>query len=119
MWMDSERLSRRTRQPGHDRTFLTSESTLSKPRGAVSTRSVTRSTRTTRPDRVFGTEVGPRALGLQPEASIMSKATKRKFFVEVKKQGPAGNAEERGFKHHTVQFYRLMSSSTATTTTPT
>lgn len=28
------------------------------------------------------------------------------MFFEVKKQGPAGNADERACKHHTVQFYR-------------
>jgi hypothetical protein len=107
--MDSERLSRRTKQPGHDRTFVTSETNFldaarrclpadryvveAKPRDLL---------------ECFGTELGARALGLQPEASIMSLRTRRKFFVEVKKQGPAGNAEERGFKHHTVQFYKLM-----------
>lgn len=62
---------------------------------------------------IFREEVGEqalseRALGLQPEASITSRETGRKFFVEVKKQGPRGNAEERACKHHTVQFYKLM-----------
>lgn len=109
MGMDSERLSRRTRQPGHDRTFLASEANFvaaakqcldperyvvdDKPKDLI---------------KCFGEEVGARALGLKPEASITSRATGRKFFVEVKKQGPQGNAEERAFKHHTVQFYKLL-----------
>jgi hypothetical protein len=43
-----------------------------------------------------------------PEASITNVSTGRKFFVEVKKQGPAGNADERACKHHTVQFYKAL-----------
>lgn len=31
------------------------------------------------------------------------------MYFEVKKQGPAGNAEERACKHHTVQFYKTLS----------
>jgi len=107
--MDSDKLSRRVKQPGHDRTFRTSEANFvvaarrcldpefyevdDKPRDLL---------------ECFGQEPGLRALGLQPEASITSKRTGRMFFVEVKKQGPAGNAEERACKHHTVQFYKLM-----------
>lgn len=109
MGMDSEKLSRRLRQPGHDRSFLTSESNF-----------VDAARRCLDPERYevdprprdliecFGREEDARALGLQPEASITARATGRKYFVEVKKQGPAGNAEERAFKHHTVQFYKLM-----------
>lgn len=42
-------------------------------------------------------------------ASITSRQTGRKFVVEVKERGPQGsNAEERGFKHHTGQFDKLM-----------
>jgi hypothetical protein len=48
-------------------------------------------------------------LGINPEASITSPRTKRTFFVEVKKQGSRGNAEERAAKHHTVQFYKTLS----------
>ena len=48
---------------------------------------------------------GPRS-GVAPEATVVSKETGRRFFVEVKKQGDRGNAEERACKHHTVQFYK-------------
>ncbi|MGH8628326.1 MAG: hypothetical protein ACREYC_24690 [Gammaproteobacteria bacterium] len=37
-----------------------------------------------------------------------SLETGRKFFVEVKNKGPAGNADERACKHHTVQFYKTL-----------
>lgn len=109
MGMNSERLARRERQPGHDRTFRTSETNF-----VMAARRCLDPQRYEVDDRprdlveCFGQEIGARALGLQPEASITSRQTDRKFFVEVKKQGPAGNAEERAFKHHTVQFYKLM-----------
>jgi hypothetical protein len=105
--MDSERLSARVRQPGHDRTFVESESNfIAAARGCLD------------PDR-YAVEDKPKdlrkifedaqgALGVEPEASITSIATKRKFFIEVKKQGPAGNADERACKHHTVQFYKTL-----------
>lgn len=106
--MDSRRLSERAIQPGHDRTFVTSESNFisvavdcldpakylvqDKPRDLL---------------RIFADGSG-RELGVAPEASITSRVTGRKFFVEVKKQGPVGNADERACKHHTVQFYRTL-----------
>lgn len=108
MGMDSARLSQRLKQPGHDRTFLVSESNF-----VEAARSCLDPSRYAVDDKprdliaCFGEELGSR-LGLQPEASITSLATGRKYFVEVKKQGPAGNAEERAFKHHTVRFYKLM-----------
>lgn len=108
--MDSARLSQRAKQPGHDRTFLTSETNF-----------VEAASRCLDPDeyvvedhprdlkRIFPASLaGERDLGVVPEASITSRRTGRKFFVEVKKQGPAGNAEERACKHHTVQFYNTL-----------
>lgn len=56
---------------------------------------------------MFGLGAG-RPLGIRPEASILNKATGRVMYFEVKKQGDAGNAEERAFKHHTVQFYKTL-----------
>lgn len=108
MGMDSERLARRTRQPGHDRTFLVSENNfVETARSCLDSRLYAIDDKPKDLIACFGEEIGSR-LGLQPEASITSRTTGRKFFVEVKKQGPAGNAEERAFKHHTVQFYKLM-----------
>lgn len=46
--------------------------------------------------------------GVVPEASVTYKPTRRKLYFEVKKQGPAGNADERACKHHTVAFYKLL-----------
>lgn len=109
MGMDSERLSRRLRQPGHDRTFLTSETNfVEAAKSCLDPKKYEVDDRPKDLIECFGKELGERALGLQPEASITSIATGRKFFVEVKKQGPGGNAEERAFKHHTVQFYKLI-----------
>lgn len=103
--MDSKKLSARVKQPGHDRTFVASEANFS----AIA-REVLDPKRFTVEDHprdlagLFAGLAGERALGLIPEASITSQATGRKLFVEVKKQGPRGNAEERACKHHTVQF---------------
>jgi len=109
MGMDSERLSQRAKQPGHDRTFLTSEANfVEAARRCLDPERYDVESKPKDLARCFGAEAGERALGLHPEASVTSRATGRKFFVEVKKQGPGGNAEERGYKHHTVQFYRLM-----------
>lgn len=104
MGMDSAKLSARRKQPGHDRTFTASEANF-----------ITAARDILGPDEYLVLD-HPRELasifadnhgdfGVVPEASIMSRRTGRKFFVEVKKQGPAGNAEERACKHHTVQFY--------------
>lgn len=108
--MDSARLSQRSKQPGHDRTFVTSETNF-----IVAARHCLDPTRYNVVDhptdlkRIFPASLaGERDLGVVPEASITSLSTGRKFFVEVKKQGPAGNAEERASKHHTVQFYETL-----------
>ncbi len=105
--MDSDRLSRRPKQPGHDRTFVTSETNFVRAAQACLDASLYIVDDHPRElARIFpATLVGDRALGVIPEASITSTGSGRKFFVEVKKQGPAGNAEERACKHHTVQFY--------------
>ncbi len=108
--MNSEKLSARRKQPGHDRTFTTSEANfimaasrcldlalyevIDHPRELAD---------------VFPETSGvARSLGVVPEAAIISRRTGRRFFVEVKKQGDAGNADERACKHHTVQFYKTL-----------
>lgn len=109
MGMDSKKLSARSKQPGHDRTFLVSETNFVTVARAVLGAAYTVEKNPTDLRDVFS-ETAETALGLSPEASITSLATGRKFFVEVKRQGPAGNAEERACKHHTVQFYKLLQS---------
>jgi hypothetical protein len=102
--MDSEKLSARLKQPGHDRTFEKSEGLF-----------IATATQILDPDRYEVVDkprelrnlFGPRS-GVAPEAAVISKATGRRFFVEVKKQGDRGNAEERACKHHTVQFYKCL-----------
>jgi hypothetical protein len=109
MGMDSEKLAARLKQPGHDRTFETSEANFII--AASSCLDPTRYEVDPRPKdlrQIFSNLAGGRDLGVQPEAAIISKETGRKFFVEVKKQGKGGNAEERACKHHTVQFYETL-----------
>jgi hypothetical protein len=102
--MDSEKLSARVKQPGHDRTFERSESLF-----------ISLATQLLDPalyevvdkPKELRNLFGPRS-GVAPEATVVSKRTGRRFFVEVKKQGDRGNAEERACKHHTVQFYKCL-----------
>lgn len=102
--MNSEKLSARAKQPGHDRTFRQSEENfvdalheildetewdiVDHPRDLA---------------RIFGDRYG-----VIPEASITYKPNGRAIYFEVKKQGPSGNADERACKHHTVQFYKTV-----------
>lgn len=108
--MDSARLSERAKQPGHDRSFVVSEGNFDD--AARECLDPTKYAVEDHPRdlaKIFpATLAGERDLGVVPEASITSIATGRKFFVEVKKQGPNGNAEERACKHHTVQFVKTL-----------
>lgn len=102
MAMDSEKLTARIRQPGHDRSFVKSETLFI---GAL---------REILDDEDWEIVDHPRDLakiisgkyGVVPEASIRHRGTGNVMYFEVKKQGPAGNADERACKHHTVQFYK-------------
>lgn len=108
MGMDSAKLSARTRQPGHDRTFRESETTFIAALGELLD------------PAVWKVDDHPRDLarmidgryGVIPEASIRHRETGRVFYFEVKKQGPSGNAEERACKHHTIEFYRRLAAHT-------
>ena len=109
MGMDSKKLSKRSKQPGHDRSFEASEQNFflalqrildglpyeveEKPRDLAG---------------LFEVPGPKRNFGVIPEVAITSRKTKRKLFFEVKKQGPAGNADERACKHHTTQFYSTL-----------
>lgn len=109
MGMDSRRLSARAKQPGHDRTFERSETNfIAHAQACLDPTRYDVDPRPTDLLRIFKNLAGGRELGIQPEAAIISKETGRKFFVEVKKQGKGGNAEERACKHHTVQFYKTL-----------
>ena len=108
--MDSEKLSARVKQPGHDRTFVVSEQGfLEAARGCLDPDlyEVLEKPRELR-DLFPPIEEADRPLGVELEAVIVNRRTGRKLFVEVKKQGPNGNAEERACKHHTVQFYKCV-----------
>jgi hypothetical protein len=108
--MDSERLSARTKQPGHDRSFATSETNfIAAARECLDSEQYEILDHPRELANLFPGELaGDRDLGVIPEAAIISKQTGRRFFVEVKKQGDAGNADERACKHHTVQFYKCL-----------
>ncbi len=102
MGMDSAKLSARAKQPGHDRTFEASEANF-----VDALRQILASDEWIIEDhpRDLAKIIGGR-FGVVPEASIEFKETGRKMYFEVKKQGLAGNADERASKHHTVQFYK-------------
>lgn len=105
--MDSRRLSQRAKQPGHDRTFVASETNF-----VQALRSIV-------PNDQYDIVEKPRDLrnlfgefGVEPEALIRNVKTGKVMYFEVKKQGSAGNAEERAMKHHTVEFYRTLKART-------
>lgn len=108
MGMDSAKLSARIRQPGHDRTFRVSEAKFDD------------ALRELLPESDWEVLDHPRDLakiidgrfGVIPEASIRLRENGRVFYFEVKKQGPAGNADERACKHHTVEFYKRLAAAT-------
>ena len=106
--MNSERLSARAKQPGHDRTFVTSEqnfvAALDQLLPADQFRIVDHPSDLR---KILGG-----SYGVVPEASIEYIPTGYKMYFEVKKQGPAGNADERACKHHTVQFYKTLAAHT-------
>lgn len=102
MAMDSAKLSARAKQPGHDRTFRDSEK-----RFVEALRKILDESEWEIVDhpRDLAKIIGD-TYGVVPEASIRNKKTGNILYFEVKKQGPAGNADERACKHHTVQFYK-------------
>jgi hypothetical protein len=104
MGMDSARLSARAKQPGHDRTFRTSETNF-----ITALEVILDSTEwevCDHPSDLRKLIAG--RYGIGPEASIVYRPNGRKMYFEVKKQGPAGNADERAAKHHTVEFYKRL-----------
>lgn len=60
----------------------------------------------------YASNSGETPLGLEPEAKITDLRTGRYFYVEVKRQGRQGNAEERAYKHHTTVFVRRLAERT-------
>jgi hypothetical protein len=117
MGMDSERLSRRERQPGHDRTFRTSETNfVDAARKCLDAERYLVDDRPRDLIECFGKELGERALGLQPEASIKSLVTGRMFFVEVKKQGPEAMRKNGPLSTILYSFTSSYASYTSTST---
>jgi hypothetical protein len=108
MGMDSKRLSARTKQPGHDQTYRTSETNFVAALNLIL------------PADLWRIEDHPGDLrklisgryGVVPEAAITYLPTGHKMYFEVKKQAERGNADERACKHHTVQFYKLLAAHT-------
>lgn len=98
----AERLSARLRQPGHDQSWRASEHAVEDLcRRLLPERfEIVAQLR----DLADFYRRGPRPLGLRPELKITSRWTGRFVYVEVKRQGPRGNAEERVYKHHSVGF---------------
>lgn len=112
MGMDSRKLSARLKQPGHDQTYRTSEGNFSSLLRAILNPDVFDVTDKPADLRKMlpptADDGDGKSYGVVPEVSITCRATKRKLYFEVKKQGPAGNADERACKHHTVQFQKRL-----------
>jgi hypothetical protein len=97
---NSDALSNRDIQPGHDQTFKKSEKNFVKALQMLF------------PSDEWVVVDHPRELtrtingryGLIPEASLRNIATDKQMYFEVKKQGLRGNADERACKHHTAAF---------------
>jgi hypothetical protein len=103
--MDSRKLSLRRIQPGHVRTFVKSEDAFHEVAvrfDGVDGLRVTRKPRTLK--RFYEDKGETHGFGLQPEEEILHEPSGRILFFEVKNQGPAGNAEERAYRHHTQVF---------------
>jgi hypothetical protein len=106
MGMDSKKLSAREKQPGDDRTFTKSEANFIEALHAILKSSEYEIIdKPAELRKMFSGEYG-----IVPEASIRNRATGRVMYFEVKKQGDAGNADERACKHHTVQFQKTLAS---------
>lgn len=108
--MDSEKLSNRQKQPGHDQTYKESEGNFIMMARRIldaATYDIEEQPRELR-DLFTLALCDDQVLGIRPEAVIINRETQRRIFFEVKKQGPRGNAEERACKHHTVAFYRTL-----------
>lgn len=118
MPMDSEKLSARSKQPGHDQSYQASEANfIDVARRCLDSDKYDILDKPSELRDLFPAELrDQRSLGIQPEAAIINRSTGRRFFVEVKKQGDRGNADERACKHHTVQFYRTLHESMGTIT---
>ncbi|MFM7089081.1 MAG: MunI family type II restriction endonuclease [Candidatus Paceibacterota bacterium] len=106
----SERLSKRKVQPGHNREWRSSEEDFVKVARMVLDQSkyeVIAAPTTLRniipPDSEYS-----RSLGILPEAVIISKATGKQLFVEVKTQKDEGNAQERACRYYTPSFIKFM-----------
>lgn len=105
-----EVLRARTRQPGHDLAWRDAETRFTAAARALLPE---RYTVEDKPADLRGFYVsGPGQLGLEPEAKILDTATGRYLYVEVKRQGRHGNAEERAYKHHTPGFSRRLAERT-------
>lgn len=105
--MDSEKLSKREKQPGHDRTFADSENKFfSALKELTKNTSLICSFKPLDLKNIFTD--GEYTCGIIPEASIRNPNNNHILFFEVKKQGPRGNADERATKHHTERFIEVL-----------
>lgn len=100
--MNSEKLSQRSVQPGHDVSFRTSEENFGKALELILDPAEWEVSN--KPKELRKIIAG--RYGIEPETSIRNRRTGKEVYFEVKKQKGGGNAEERACKHHTVQFYR-------------
>jgi hypothetical protein len=101
--LNSALLSARTKQPGDDQTFVTSETNLFEvTKGILGPGwTVTKS-----PADLMKVING--RWGIKPDVKVTNDRTGRRMFLECKKQGKTGNAYERAFRHHAPGFQARM-----------
>ena len=108
MPMGSAGLSARIRQPGHDRSFRGSEQNFF---AAVQDVLPADEWEATDHPHDLAKMIDGR-FGVVPEVGVRLRENGRVFCFEVKRQGPAGNADERACKHRTVEFYKRLAAQT-------
>ena len=103
--MASEDLSKREKQPGHDRSFVKSEDSVKKVMERVVSWYPQLTTTTKSRFKIF-----PKYSNgyIMPENTIVNNKNGKVMNFEVKKQGDKGNAEERVFKLFTPKFSEAM-----------
>jgi len=99
-------LSQRSRQPGSDVSFRSSEEDFFAGLQLVCPAGIEATKNPLLLKKLFAGET--KSYGLLPEATLFNPENKRRAFFEVKKQGPRGNAEERAMKHHTSRFQAVL-----------
>lgn len=101
----SELLSNRKKQPGNDRSFEESENRLYDTLKKFLSKDVFKVEGKHNNDllKMFAGQYG-----VQADAKVTHLPSNKVIYFEVKRQNNQGNAEERAYKTHTVQFQKVI-----------